>query len=87
MGLIEENKSVIKFFDGKTCTKLKPTIELKDIQKSIDLVEFNILKDKAEKNILKEEEEKKNKQATMIYRDDNGNKGLKLCTIKKKVKI
>ena len=86
LGLIEENKSVIKFFDGKTCTKLKPTIELKDIQKSIDLVEFNILKDKAEKNILKEEEEKKNKQATMIYRDDNGNYGLKLNGRKKRKK-
>ena len=86
LGLIEENKSVIKFFDGKTCIKLKPTIELKDIQKSIDLVEFNILKDKAEKNILKEEEEKKNKQATMIYRDDNGNYGLKLNGRKKRKK-
>ena len=86
LGLIEENKSVIKFFDGKTCTKLKPTIDLKDIQKSVDFVEFNKLKEKAEKILLKEEEEKKNKQASMNYIDNNGNHGLKLNGRKKRKK-
>ena len=86
LGLIEENKSVIKFFDGKTCTKLKPTIDLKDIQKSVDFVEFNKLKEKAEKILLKEEEEKKNKQVSMNYIDNNGNHGLKLNGRKKRKK-
>ena len=65
LGVVEENKSVIRFFDGKTCNKLKTFIDLKDIQQSIDLVEINRLKERADKNLLKEEEEKKNKQANM----------------------
>jgi hypothetical protein len=72
LGIVEENKSVIKFFDGKTCAKLKTYIDLKDIQKNIDLVEINKLNEKAKKNILKQEEEKKNKQASMNI-DNNNN--------------
>ena len=64
LGVVEENKSVIRFFDGKTCNKLKTFIDLKDIQQSVDLVEINRLKERADKNLLKEEE-KKNKQANM----------------------
>ena len=63
---------MIKFFDGKTCAKLKTYIDLKDIQKNIDLVEINKLNEKAKKNILKQEEEKKNKQASMNI-DNNNN--------------
>ena len=58
LGVVEENKSVIKFFDGKTCAKLKISIDLKDIQKSVDSVEFNKLKEKAKKIILQEEKKK-----------------------------
>ena len=74
LGVVEENKSVIKFFDGKTCAKLKISIDLKDIQKSVDLVEFNKLKEKAKKIIL-QEEEKKIKQITMNKEGFDANTG------------
>ena len=75
LGVVEENKSVIKFFDGKTCAKLKISIDLKDIQKSVDLVEFNKLKEKAKKIIL-QEEEKKIKQITMNKEGFDANTGI-----------
>ena len=62
LGVVEENKSVVKFFDGKTCKRLKTSIDLKDIQQSVDLVEFSKLNEKANRNIIKEEEDKKIKQ-------------------------
>ena len=64
LGLVEDNKSVIRFYDGKTCDKLRAFIDLKEIQKSIDLVEVKKLNEKSKKNLLKEEEDKK-KQITM----------------------
>ena len=90
LGVVEENKSVIKFFDGKTCAKLKTTIDLKDIQKSVDLVEFNKLKEKANKNLLKQEEDKKIKQATMNNKDKdaipNGGTGTNNLKVNKRKK-
>ena len=62
LGTVEENKSVVKFFDGKTCKRLKTSIDLKDIQQSVDLVEFSKLNEKANRNLIKEEEDKKIKQ-------------------------
>ena len=62
LGIVEENKSVVKFFDGKTCKRLKTSIDLKDIQQSVDLVEFSKLNEKANRNLIKEEEDKKIKQ-------------------------
>ena len=64
LGVVEDNKSVIKFYDGKTCNKLKAFIDLKEIQKSIDFVEVKKLNEKSKKNLLKQEEDKK-KQTTM----------------------
>ena len=81
---------MIKFFDGKTCAKLKTTIDLKDIQKSVDLVEFNKLKEKANKNLLKQEEDKKIKQATMNNKDKdaipNGGTGTNNLKVNKRKK-
>ena len=62
LGVVEENRSVVKFFDGKTCKRLKTSIDLKDIQQSVDLVEFSKLNEKANRNLIKEEEDKKIKQ-------------------------
>ena len=59
LGIVEENKSVIKFFDGKTCAKLKTYIDLKDIQKNIDLVEIIKLNEKAKKKYIKTRRRKK----------------------------
>ena len=85
LGVVEENKSVIKFFDAKTCNKLKTYIDLNEVQQSVDFVEFNRLKEKADKNLLKEEEEKKNKQANM-NKDIMGNTGYLNRRKKKKEK-
>ena len=65
LGVVEENRSVIKFFDGKTCKRLKTSIDLKDIQQSVDLVEFSKLNEKANRNLLKEVEDKKIKQGIL----------------------
>ena len=65
LGIVEENKSVVKFFDGKTCKRLKTSIDLKDIQQSVDLVEFSKLNEKANRNLIKEEEDKKIKQGML----------------------
>ena len=57
LGVVEENKSIVKFFDGKSCKRLKISIDLKDIQQSVDLVEFSKLNEKSNRNLIKEEEE------------------------------
>ena len=53
LGVVEENKSVIRFYDGKTCYRLKAYIDLKEIQKSIDSVEVKKLNEKMKKNFIK----------------------------------
>ena len=62
LGVIEENKSMIKFYDGKTCKRLKYTLDIKDIQSSVDLVEFSKLNEKAIRELSKEKKDKKIKQ-------------------------
>ena len=62
LGVVEENKSIIKFFDAKTYEKKKVFIDLNDIQPNVDLFEFSKLNEKANLNLLKEEEEKKIKK-------------------------
>ena len=59
IGIVEENKSVIKFFDANTYSKLKVFIDLKDVQSNMDLMEFSKLNEKANLYLLKQEEEKK----------------------------
>ena len=71
LGIVEENKSMVKFFDGKTCKRLKTSIDLKDIQQSVDLVEFSKLNEKANRNIIKEEEDKKIKQGIIEKNKSN----------------
>ena len=62
IGIVEENQSVMKFFDAKTSQKLRVSIDLKDIQPNVDLVEFSKLNEKANLYLLKEEEEKRIKK-------------------------
>ena len=85
LGVVEDNKSVIKFFDGKTCAKLKISIDLKDMQKSVDSVEFNKLQEIAQK-IIKQEEEKKIKQnMNKDGKDNNSPKKRKKKEIEKQI--
>ena len=61
-GVVEENKSVIKFFDSKTYEKKRVYIDLNDVQPNVDLLEFSKLNEKANLHLIKEEEEKKMKK-------------------------
>ena len=66
IGIVEENKSYIKFFDANTCKKNKKYyIDLREVQTNVDLVEYSILNEKANRLLLKEEEEKKIKKNFM----------------------
>ena len=62
IGVVQEGKSTILFFDVKKCKKLKCFIDLKDIQGVVDILEFSELNNKAETILEKEEEEKKIKR-------------------------
>ena len=53
LGIVEENKSVIKFFDANSYNKLKVYIDIKDIQPNVDLVEFSKLNEKANRYLMK----------------------------------
>ena len=91
LGIVEENKSIIKFIDGITCKKLKATLDLKDIQNSVDLVEFGKLNDKANKILIKQEEDKKMKKASLQIQNEalnnnNNNNNENPNTVNKKKK-
>ena len=91
LGIVEENKSIIKFIDGVTCKKLKATLDLKDIQNSVDLVEFGKLNDKANKILIKQEEDKKMKKASLQIQNEalnnnNNNNNENPNTVNKKKK-
>ena len=62
IGIVEENKSYIKFYNASTCEKLRHYIDIKEIQENIDLLQFSILNEKAKRHLIKEEEEKKIKK-------------------------
>jgi len=62
IGIVEENKSYIRFYNASTCEKLRHYIDLKEIQGNIDLLQFSILNEKANRYLVKEEEEKKIKK-------------------------
>ena len=62
IGIVEENKSYIKFYNASTCEKLRHYIDIKEIQENIDLLQFSILNEKAKRHLIKEEEETKIKK-------------------------
>lgn len=62
IGIVEENKSYIKFYNANTCEKLRHYIDIKEIQGNIDLLQFSILNEKANRYLIKQEEEKKIKK-------------------------
>lgn len=62
VGLVQESKSVIMFYDGSTCKKLKAVIDVKDTQREIDEIEIKELDSKAEDMVRREEEDKKLKR-------------------------
>jgi hypothetical protein len=58
IGIVENDKSVIHFYDANSFRKLKCWIDLKEIQKDIDDLELRDLDEKAEKKKQQEKEEK-----------------------------
>ena len=76
VGVVQEGKSTINFFDVKKCNKLKCQIDLRDIQGVVDILEFSELNNKAEMILEKEEEEKKIKRSKLQYAIDRGDRRL-----------
>ena len=76
VGVVQEGKSTINFFDVKKCNKLKCQIDLRDIQGVVDILEFSELNNKAEMILEKEEEEKKIKRSKLQYAIDRGERRL-----------
>jgi WD40 repeat protein len=59
IGLVQDSKSVIQFYDGTTCKKLKAQIDIKETQKEINELEIIELNNRAVELVKKEDEEKK----------------------------
>ncbi len=62
IGLVQEGKSIIDFYDGNTCKKVKAQIDIRETQKEINELEIIELNNKAKELIIKENEEKKLKR-------------------------
>ena len=74
IGVVQEGKSTIVFFDVKKCKKLKCFIELKEIQPMIDVIEFSELAQKAEQILAKEEANKKLNRSKIFNKFDKKDK-------------
>ena len=70
IGIVQEGKSNIMFFDAKKYKKLKCYIDIKEVQNYINLIEFSDLNEKALKKLEKEEIERKEKRD--LYNIENG---------------
>ena len=57
--MVEDGKSLIRFFDAKTCKELKCSIDVRETQKEIDKLEILELDIKAKEKLLEIEERKK----------------------------
>jgi len=66
IGIVENDKSIIQFYDANSFRKLKINIDIKEVQKDIDLLEIKELNDRAERKKLQIEEDKI-KIRQMIY--------------------
>ena len=73
IGVVQEGKSTILFFEVKKCKKLKCYIDLKDIQGMVDIIEFTELNKKAVRILAKEEENKKINRSKMHHNMINRN--------------
>ena len=62
IGLVQDSKSIIQFYDGSTMNKLKCEIDIKETQREINELEINDLNNRAKDLIKKEEEEKRIKK-------------------------
>ena len=59
IGLVQDGRSVIQFYDGNTCKKVKTQIDIKDTQREINELEISDLNVKAKELVEREEEEKR----------------------------
>ena len=62
IGLVQDGRSVIQFYDGTTCKKVKAQIDVKDTQREINELEITELNIKAKELVKREDEEKKIKR-------------------------
>ena len=73
IGVVQEGKSTVLFYEVKKCKRLKCYIDLKDIQGMVDIIEFTELNKKAERILAKEEENKKLNRSKMHHNMINRN--------------
>jgi len=71
IGIVQEGKSNILFYETKKCKKLKCYIDLKDIQTQVDTLEFLELNNRANKLLEKELEEKREKKKHLNSKNNN----------------
>ena len=62
IGLVQDGKSVINFYDGITCKPVKAVIDIRDTQRDIDEIEIKGLDMKAEELVKREEVNKRIKK-------------------------
>ena len=67
IGIVQDGKSIINFYDGSTLNKLKTFIDIKETQQEINELEIKELDIRAKDLIIREEEEKKLKK--QIYEE------------------
>ena len=90
VGIIYEGRSQILFYDGSSFRYTGNSIDIKETQKKIDKLEFNLLEKKAKDLLLKQEEEKLKNQLNIEFLKKKGKKLSSLMNmpvINKKTKI
>ena len=73
IGLVQDGKSIILFYDGSSCKLLKNFIDITETQKNIDKLEILELDFKTQENLLKESVDKKLKQLIKNKNDSLNN--------------
>lgn len=71
IGLVQDGKSNIIFYDGNTCKKVKAGIDVRDTQKAIDEIAVRELDQRAEENVKKEKNEKRMKRLRQSQKKKN----------------
>ncbi len=73
IGLVQDGKSIILFYDGSSCKLIKNFIDITETQKNIDKLEILELDYKTQENLMKESVDKKLKQLIKNKNDSLNN--------------
>ena len=73
IGVVQDGKSIILFYDGSSCKLIKNFIDITETQKNIDKLEILELDYKTQENLMKESVDKKLKQLIKNKNDSLNN--------------